>query len=162
MATNPVPVSPTHDTTVDLLVIGSGTGMAAALTAHELGLSTLIVEKTEYVGGSTARSGGAFWVPANPVLRKAGSGDTLDRAGTYIRSVVGESAPAERGAAFLDHAPPPSRCCSAPPPCGCSGPRAIPTTIRSCPAGPPSAARASAGPSTCPSSDPNASGCGRD
>lgn len=103
MATNPVPVTPTHDTTVDLLVIGSGTGMAAALTAHELGLSTLIVEKTAYVGGSTARSGGAFWVPANPVLRKAGSGDTLDRAGTYIRSVVGESAPAERGAAFLDH-----------------------------------------------------------
>ncbi|WP_416061667.1 3-ketosteroid-delta-1-dehydrogenase [Rhodococcus indonesiensis] len=103
MATNSVPVTPAHDTTVDLLVIGSGTGMAAALTAHELGLSTLIVEKTEYVGGSTARSGGAFWVPANPVLRKSGSGDTLDRAGTYIRSVVGESAPAERGAAFLDH-----------------------------------------------------------
>ena len=34
------------DTAVDLLVVGSGTGMAAALTAHELGLSVLIVEKS--------------------------------------------------------------------------------------------------------------------
>ena len=104
MATSPVPaVTPAHDTTVDLLVIGSGTGMAAALTARELGLSALIVEKTSYVGGSTARSGGAFWVPANPVLREAGSGDTPERGHTYVRSVVDGSAPAERGEAFVDH-----------------------------------------------------------
>ena len=43
--------------------------MAAALAAHELGLSVLIVEKSSYVGGSTARSGGALWLPASPVLR---------------------------------------------------------------------------------------------
>ncbi|MFE3442961.1 3-ketosteroid-delta-1-dehydrogenase [Nocardia sp. NPDC059180] len=92
-----------HELTVDLLVIGSGTGMAAALTAHELGLSTLIIEKTEYVGGSTARSGGAFWMPANPVLRKAGTGDTRERAETYVRAVVGDSAPAERGHAFVEN-----------------------------------------------------------
>ncbi|NEW58764.1 3-ketosteroid-delta-1-dehydrogenase [Nocardia cyriacigeorgica] len=92
-----------HELTVDLLVIGSGTGMAAALTAHELGLSTLIIEKTEYVGGSTARSGGAFWLPANPVLRKAGTGDTRERAETYVRAVVGDSAPAERGHAFVEN-----------------------------------------------------------
>ena len=34
---------PVTDTTVDLLVVGSGTGMAAALAAHERGLSVLIV-----------------------------------------------------------------------------------------------------------------------
>ncbi|RAU90952.1 3-ketosteroid-delta-1-dehydrogenase, partial [Mycobacterium colombiense] len=49
---------PVGDTCVDLLVVGSGTGMAAALAAHESGLSVLIVEKSSYVGGSTARSGG--------------------------------------------------------------------------------------------------------
>ncbi|MFC7448603.1 3-ketosteroid-delta-1-dehydrogenase [Rhodococcus daqingensis] len=95
--------TPAHDTTVDLLVIGAGTGMAAALTAHEKGLSTLIVEKTKYVGGSTARSGGAFWIPDNPILREAGAGDSAEKAKTYVQAVVGDSAPAARGQAFLDH-----------------------------------------------------------
>ncbi|MGO9925061.1 MAG: 3-ketosteroid-delta-1-dehydrogenase [Mycobacterium sp.] len=89
--------------TVDLLVVGSGTGMAAALAANELGLSSLIVEKTEYVGGSTARSGGAFWLPANPVLQKAGSGDSLDDARTYLQSVVADTAAPERRDSFLEH-----------------------------------------------------------
>ncbi|MDF2894210.1 MAG: 3-ketosteroid-delta-dehydrogenase [Rhodococcus erythropolis] len=90
-------------TEVDLLVIGSGTGMAAALAAHELGMSVLIVEKTQYVGGSTARSGGAFWLPANSLLTGR-AGDSRKRAGDYVRAVVGESAPRERGEAFLDSA----------------------------------------------------------
>ncbi|GAA4804401.1 3-ketosteroid-delta-1-dehydrogenase [Tomitella cavernea] len=98
-----LPPVPAKDITVDLLVIGSGTGMAAALTAHEEGLSTLVVEKSPYVGGSTARSGGAFWVPDNPILRKAGAGDSLDRAEEYVHAVVDGTAPAERGQSFLDH-----------------------------------------------------------
>ena len=91
------------DTTVDLLVVGSGTGMAAALAAHELGLSVLIVEKSPYVGGSTARSGGALWLPASPVLREAGANDTAARAATYLDSVVAGSASQQRSAGFLTH-----------------------------------------------------------
>lgn len=98
-----LPPTPAKDTAFDLVVIGSGTGMAAALAAQEAGLSALIVEKTEYVGGSMARSGGAFWVPDNPVLRDAGAGDSLERAGEYVRAVVGDTAPAKRGQSFLDH-----------------------------------------------------------
>lgn len=89
------------ETAVDLLVVGSGTGMAAALAAHELGLSVLIVEKSSYVGGSTARSGGALWLPASPVLDEANAGDTAERAGTYLDSVVAGSAPPQRSAAFV-------------------------------------------------------------
>lgn len=89
------------DTAVDLLVVGSGTGMAAALAARELGLSVLIVEKSSYVGGSTARSGGALWLPASPVLDEANAGDTAERAGTYLDSVVAGSAPPQRSAAFV-------------------------------------------------------------
>jgi 3-oxosteroid 1-dehydrogenase len=100
-----LPLVPAHDTTVDLVVIGSGTGMAAALTARELGLTTLVIEKTPYVGGSTARSGGAFWIPANPDLLAAGASDSLDRAATYVASVVGDSAPADRWRNALDHGP---------------------------------------------------------
>ncbi|ABH00084.1 3-ketosteroid delta(1)-dehydrogenase (plasmid) [Rhodococcus jostii RHA1] len=88
---------------VDLLVIGSGTGLAAALTASEEGLSTLVVEKSPYVGGSTARSGGAFWVPGNPLLAAKQPDDDRATASTYVRSVVGDTAPAERGEAFLDN-----------------------------------------------------------
>ncbi len=94
---------PVADTWVDLLVIGSGTGMAAALAGHERGLSVLIVEKSSHVGGSTARSGGALWLPASPVLREAGAGDTAERAATYLESVVAGSAPAQRSAGFLQH-----------------------------------------------------------
>ena len=94
---------PVTDTTVDLLVVGSGTGMAAALTAHELGLSVLIVEKSSHVGGSTARSGGVLWLPASPVLREAGANDTAHEAATYLDSVVAGSAPRQLSTAFLAH-----------------------------------------------------------
>lgn len=90
-----------HHITVDLLVVGSGTGMAAALTAHEQGLSTLIVEKTSYVGGSTARSGGAFWMPANPILAESRSDDTLTAGRAYLDSVIGEASAHERAQTFL-------------------------------------------------------------
>ena len=92
---------PVRDTTVDLLVVGSGSGMAAALAAHESGLSVLIVEKSSVVGGSTARSGGALWLPASPVLADSGAGDTSERAETYLKSVVADSSPAARPNAFL-------------------------------------------------------------
>jgi len=98
------PRTPAHDVTVDLLVVGSGTGMAAALAAHELGLSVVIAEKTAHVGGSTARSGGAFWIPGSSILPDQGA-QALAEAGTYVRSVVGDSAPPERGQAFLDNGP---------------------------------------------------------
>ncbi|GAA1267261.1 3-ketosteroid-delta-1-dehydrogenase [Pseudonocardia aurantiaca] len=103
--TTPEPLAPVaaRDITVDLLVIGSGTGMAAALAAKERGLDVLIVEKTDYVGGSTARSGGAFWIPANPILRENGSPDSPEQAAEYTRAVVGGTAPDERWQAFLEH-----------------------------------------------------------
>ena len=85
-------VTDPQNITVDLLVVGSGTGMSAALAAHELGMSTLIVEKTAYVGGSTARSGGAFWLPGSSILADAGSADTPDKARTYLETLVGDDA----------------------------------------------------------------------
>src|SRR6185437_15207210 len=83
---------PVSDTEVDLLVVGSGTGLAAALTARELGLSVLVVEKSSHVGGSTARSGGALWLPGSPVLHDGGASDTTERAATYLNAVVAGSA----------------------------------------------------------------------
>ena len=61
----------------------------------------LIVEKSAYVGGSTARSGGALWLPASPILQAKRAGDTVERAETYLRSVVAGSAPADRSTGYL-------------------------------------------------------------
>ena len=69
-----------HET--DVVVAGSGAGgMTAALTAHEAGLDVLLVEKTDRIGGSTAISGGALWIPLNSQTEAAGHPDSFERSG---------------------------------------------------------------------------------
>ena len=90
----------------DIVVAGSGAaGMTAALTAAQLGLSVLVIEKTGSFGGSTARSGGGIWAPGNTVLRAAGITDTPEQAGAYLAYVAGDCVPAELRRAFLEHCP---------------------------------------------------------
>jgi succinate dehydrogenase/fumarate reductase flavoprotein subunit len=77
--------------TVDLLVIGAGAaGMAAALTAAAEGLRVLVCEKAEQVGGTTATSAGTIWIPGSTHSVRAGVPDTVERARTYLDSVIGE------------------------------------------------------------------------
>lgn len=90
---------------VDVLVVGSGTGLAAALAAHEQGLSVAVIEKASRVGGSAARSGGALWVPGNSALKRDGADVSRDKAEEYLRSVVGDSAPEDRWQSYLDDGP---------------------------------------------------------
>ncbi len=90
---------------VDVVVAGSGAaGMTAALTARHLGLSVLVIEKTGYFGGSTARSGGGIWAPGNTVLLDAGVTDTPEQARAYLAYVAG-GVPAELREALLEHGP---------------------------------------------------------
>ena len=92
-------------TEVDVVVAGSGAaGMTAALTAANLGLSALVIEKAGSFGGSTARSGGGIWAPGNSVLRAAGVKDTPEQARAYL-AYVAEGIPAERREALLAHGP---------------------------------------------------------
>ncbi len=93
-------------TEVDVLVVGAGgAGLTAALTAHEQGLDTLLVEKSEYFGGNTARSGGGVWVPGNYALEAAGVDDTPERAKQYLDSIVGDDVPKSRRDTFIDRGP---------------------------------------------------------
>jgi 3-oxosteroid 1-dehydrogenase len=94
------------DPEFDLVVVGSGAaGMTAALTAAARGLRAVVLEKTEYFGGSTARSGGGVWIPGNSVLRRHGVTDTAEQAARYLGYVAGEDTPAALRAAFLQHGP---------------------------------------------------------
>ncbi|MEU6164252.1 FAD-dependent oxidoreductase [Streptomyces tanashiensis] len=96
----------TWDHTYDVVVVGSGAaGMAAAITARLRGLTALVVEKTEYYGGSTALSGGAIWVPDNFHLDEAGLGDTPEKARAYLDATVGDRVPAARKDAYVTHGP---------------------------------------------------------
>jgi 3-oxosteroid 1-dehydrogenase len=95
-----------EDHLVDVVVVGAGgAGMTAALAAKDRGLDTLVVEKSAYFGGSTARSGGGVWIPNNYALVQAGVEDSLDAAKTYLASIVGDVVPEARRNAFLERGP---------------------------------------------------------
>ncbi|GGE05855.1 dehydrogenase [Aureimonas endophytica] len=78
-------------TDCDVLVLGSGSGaLAAALRAARGGLSVIVAEKTEKLGGTSAMSGAGTWVPANAIARAAGVEDSEAEALAYIRAVSPE------------------------------------------------------------------------
>jgi 3-oxosteroid 1-dehydrogenase len=96
----------TWDCETDLLVVGSGAGaMTAAFVAKREGLDALVVEKTEFYGGSSAYSGGGLWVPNNPLMAEAGFCDSLEKARAYMDATVGDRVPAARKEAYLTRAP---------------------------------------------------------
>lgn len=97
------------DEAYDVLVAGSGSaGLVAALRASAAGLSTVIVERAGLVGGTTAISGAAVWVPANHHAAAAGLSDDRNRAMTYIRAVAPDGWRETEDAlwrSFVDEAP---------------------------------------------------------
>lgn len=88
----------------DLVVIGAGgAGLSAAVFAAIDGAKVLVVEHTEYVGGTTAWSAGTTWVPCTHHSARVNSSDTLADATTYLNHAVGDQAPAALRDAFLKH-----------------------------------------------------------
>jgi succinate dehydrogenase/fumarate reductase flavoprotein subunit len=72
----------------DVAVLGSGAaGLVAALAAAETGARVAVFEKAERLGGTTAVSGGACWVPGNDHMTAAGLHDSPDDALAYLRSL---------------------------------------------------------------------------
>lgn len=93
----------------DVLVIGSGSAAcAAALRAAKGGLRVLAVEKTEWLGGTSAMSGAGIWIPANHVARREGIADSRDEALNYLRATAPEGWARDEDAlwqGFVEHAP---------------------------------------------------------
>ena len=99
--------SRTWDRVVDVVVVGSGgAALTAATLAHDHGAEIVIVEKADMLGGTTAVSGGAVWLPGNHVMAEAGIEDSREDALSYVRRLAGPTAPdAEMLEVFVDTAP---------------------------------------------------------
>ena len=93
-------------TEFDLVVIGAGgAGLSAALFAALDGATVLVVERTEWVGGTTAWSAGTTWVPGTHHAAQVNPNDTLADVTTYLNHAVGTQAPAALRDAFLKNGP---------------------------------------------------------
>ena len=75
------------DETFDWVVVGSGAGsVSSALLMKQAGKSVVILEKSPYFGGTTAKSGGVMWIPNNRFMDPGE--DDEEQAITYLDSVV--------------------------------------------------------------------------
>jgi 3-oxosteroid 1-dehydrogenase len=94
------------DVETDLVVVGTGAaGMTAAFVGAHEGLDVLVLEKTEFYGGTTALSGGVAWVPNNPLMKAAGVDDTPEEALTYLKHNIGNRVAEAKLQSFVTHAP---------------------------------------------------------
>ena len=90
----------------DVIVIGAGAGgMTAAAVAASEGLRVLVIEKTAFVGGTTAWSGGMVWIPVNGKMKQAGLADSPSDAANYLAATVPETENADLREAFLARGP---------------------------------------------------------
>lgn len=90
----------------DVIVVGSGAGaMTAAIRAHDLGQSVLVIEKSDQYGGTSAISGGGIWIPMNPQIESLGGEDNFDDVWTYVKTATQGTVPEPRLKAYIDNGP---------------------------------------------------------
>jgi len=98
--------TPKWDKEVDVLVVGSGTVAMAAIAAKDAGAaSVLIIEKGPAFGGTSATSGGGFWIPVNYVMQQAGVEDNRADALKYLQTISAGQSTDELINAYLDNGP---------------------------------------------------------
>lgn len=93
----------------DVVVIGTGSAAcSAALRAARGGLKVVALEKSEWLGGTSAMSGSGVWIPANHIALEAGVTDSKEDAIAYLRAVQPDDwheAEGARHRAFVENAP---------------------------------------------------------
>ena len=90
----------------DVVVLGAGAGgLAAAVFAALEGARVLLVESTEFVGGTSAFSAGTAWIPNTRHAAAIGAEDGFDKASLYLDRTVGNRSPRAVRDAFLTAGP---------------------------------------------------------
>lgn len=93
----------------DLIVAGAGcAGLATALFAAMEGLSVLVLERSQWIGGTSALAAGAMWIPNTRLA--GGSGDSPEAARRYLELASGHAS--EHQAQFLRLGPRAVECLS--------------------------------------------------
>ncbi|MDP2331494.1 MAG: FAD-dependent oxidoreductase [Reyranella sp.] len=73
----------------DVIVVGSGAaGLSAALAAAHDGAKVVVLEKSRWLGGTSAMSGAGTWVPCNHHMMAAGIADSPEETLEYIRGAA--------------------------------------------------------------------------
>lgn len=94
------------DAAYDLVVVGSGAaGLAAAVFAAVAGKRVLVVERTEYVGGTSALSGATTWIPNTQHAASVNPDDSFEKASRFLDSTVGNRSSKGLRDAFLAAGP---------------------------------------------------------
>jgi 3-oxosteroid 1-dehydrogenase len=97
------------DETFDVVIVGSGAaGLLSSVVAIEAGLKPLVIEKSEFWGGTSGISGGGLWIPVNPVMLAAGEKDSAEEALRYMDDIIKDVGPAssrERRVAYVTNGP---------------------------------------------------------
>lgn len=74
----------------DFVVLGAGLGgLAAAIRAHDLGLPTIVLEKSDQLGGTGAQSSGYQWCAGSHLAAAAGIEDSWQDGFAYLRAFAG-------------------------------------------------------------------------
>jgi 3-oxosteroid 1-dehydrogenase len=93
----------------DVIILGSGSAaLSAALRSAVAGLKVIVLEKTGFVGGTSAMSGAGTWIPANYHAAAAGIKDSTSEALEYIRGASPDgwqSSEDKLWQAFVENAP---------------------------------------------------------
>ena len=74
--------------------------MSAALFAAIRGAKTLLVEKTDFVGGTSAFSAGSIWIPNTRHASVIGASDSAANVERYLQQIVGNRADTALRASF--------------------------------------------------------------
>jgi succinate dehydrogenase/fumarate reductase flavoprotein subunit len=93
------------DEDFDLIVLGSGgAGLTAALVGAIENLKVLVLESSDYIGGTTAFSSGTLWVPGFSTIANDAQ-QASEAASQYLDNLVGSSAPKRLRDTFLIQGP---------------------------------------------------------
>lgn len=94
------------DEEYDVVVLGAGAGgMTAALVSALEGMRTVLIEQSDQVGGTTARSSGSVWIPNSAQQRRLGATGDAAAALQYLDALVGDRADRALRATFVAAAP---------------------------------------------------------
>ncbi|MCB1466728.1 MAG: FAD-dependent oxidoreductase [Rhizobiaceae bacterium] len=90
----------------EVVVLGAGAaGLAAAIFAALEGRRVVMIERTEYVGGTSAFSAATAWVPNTRLAATINAQDDLDRARCFLDAAVGNRSSKAMRETFLREGP---------------------------------------------------------